>query len=81
MSVVSDDEQDFVGVDPACCDEFLKEVGDSVRGLKGECALVKDEWNRGIGEECQLGLVAEMAKWGDGRVETPDGYVGVFELK
>ena len=79
--MVSDDEQDFVGVDPACCDEFLKEVGDSVRGLKGECEFVKNEWNRGKGEECELGLVTEMAEWGDGRVETPDGYFGVFELK
>ena len=69
MSVVSDDEQDFVGVDPACCDEFLEKVGDSVRGLKGECEFVKDEWNRGISEKCQLGLVTEMAESGDGRVE------------
>ena len=48
--MVSNDEQDFVGVDPACCDEFLKKIGDSVRGLKGECEFVKDEWNRGVGE-------------------------------
>ena len=50
LSVVGNDEQGFVRVDPTCCDEFLKKIGDSVRRLKGECVLVKDEWNRGVGE-------------------------------
>ena len=79
MSVVSDDEQGFVGVNPACCDEFMKKIGDSVRGSKGECEFVKDERNRVVGEKCQVGLVAELAGRGDGRLETPDRYLGMFK--
>ena len=50
--MVSDDEQDFVGVDPACCDEFMNKIGDSVGGSKSECEFVKNERNRGVGEKC-----------------------------
>ena len=30
LEVVGDDEKDFVGVDPACCDECVEKVGDGV---------------------------------------------------
>ena len=59
--MVSHDKKNFVGVDPACCDEFMKKIGDSVGGLKSECEFVKYERNRGVGEKCEFGMVAELS--------------------
>ena len=41
---------------------------------------MKDEGDRGVGEECECGLGAKPLDGGIGSLKAPDGYFGVFEM-
>ena len=58
--MISNDKEDLVGMGPASCDEFMKEIGDGIVGSKCECGFVKDERYKRAGENSQFGLVAEL---------------------
>ena len=49
-------------------------------GLKEESEVVKDERDRGVGEECEFGLSADLPGRGSGSLEAPDGKFGMFKL-
>ena len=39
LRVISDEEKDFVRMDPACCDKCVKKIGNRVRRLEVKCVL------------------------------------------
>ena len=40
LRVIGDEEKVFVRMDPACCDECVKKIGDCVRELKVNCVFL-----------------------------------------
>ena len=55
LRVISDEKEDFVGMNPTCCDQCVEEVGDGVSGLKMEDVLVVWKWCGGVIEESDGG--------------------------
>ena len=65
LGVVSDEEEAFVRMDPACGDECVKKIGDGVRGLEVKCVSVRDKRYWGEKEESDGGQrVAWLVRWG-----------------
>ena len=65
LSVIGDEEKAFVRMDPACCDECVKKIGDCVRGLEVKCVSVRDKRYWGEKEESDGGQrVAWLVRWG-----------------
>ena len=53
--MISDEKEDFVGMNPTCGDQCVEEVCNGVSGLKLEDVLVMWEWCGGMIEEGDSG--------------------------
>ena len=51
LRVISDEKEDFVRMNPTCCDECVEEVSNGVSGLEMEDVLVAEKWCGGVIEE------------------------------
>ena len=78
--VIGDEEKAFVRMDPACCDECVKKIGDCVRGLEVKCVFVRDKRCWGVKEESDGGQrVVLLVRLGCG-LGAPDGYLDVLDV-
>ena len=78
--MIGDEEKAFVRMDSACCDEFVKKIGDCVRGLEVKCVFVRNKRCWGVKEESDGGQrVVLLVRLGCG-LGAKDGYLDVLDV-
>ena len=80
LRLIGDEDKAFARMDPACCDECVKKIGDCVRGLEVKCVFVKDKRYWGVKEESDGRQRVEwLVRLGCG-LGAPDVYLDVLDV-